>query len=86
MCCINGCRGEQIAAYSSQMYTTEEEAAAAWNTRKPMDRIVEQLEEKKKRYEEEKQQSKGLDRAIFNNYKKIIDKAIDIVKEVTGYE
>lgn len=60
---------------------TAEMFLKAFDESVPMDRIVEQLEEKKKRYEDEKQQSKGLDRAIFYYYEKIIDKAIEIVKE-----
>lgn len=51
----------------SDRYHTEESAIEAWNTRKPMERIVEQLEEQqnKNRYENHHDDwNVGLDQAI----------------------
>lgn len=39
------CRG--YVFYSYVYYSTQERAIEAWNTRKPMDKVVEQLEENK---------------------------------------
>lgn len=64
---------------------TEEKAIKAWNTRKPMERILERLEEMKMRYfltiantGDEK-----LD-AIYEEIGNAIDKAIEITKEEGG--
>lgn len=66
---------------------TEEKAIKAWNTRKPMEKIVERLEEIKMRYfltiantGDEK-----LD-AVYEAVGNAIDKAIEIIKEEGGTE
>ena len=41
------------------IHDSKEEAINAWNTRKPMDRIVEQLEERRKGYERSLQNTMG---------------------------
>ena len=68
-----GCKINYPQAYDTYA-TTEEEAIKYWNTRKPMERIVEQLEE-----------AKGTvfidGKPMYNEDDFIdIDKAIDIVK------
>jgi Lar family restriction alleviation protein len=45
-----GCACHQCGAKSWQHSRTEEEAIKHWNTRKPMERIMEQLEDKKVEY------------------------------------
>lgn len=61
--------------FGLKLVETEEEAITAWNTRKPIDRIVEQLEAEKYRGME------GLEpiKVAFNFG---INKALDIVKGV----
>lgn len=63
---------------STKLYFTEKEAIKAWNTRKPMERILERLEEKAKEYTND-----DLSYRIpwFG-----IEEAIEIVKEEGGIE
>ena len=66
------CENKQCMASVGNYSYTKEEAIKAWNTRKPMERIVERLEELKQRAWDEK-------------YQTLCD-AIDIVKEEGGKE
>ena len=63
---------------------TEEEAIEAWNTRKPIDKVVERLEEKKSTLERmariEKQIGSTYKRKQFERGAKEIGVAIEIVK------
>lgn len=55
---------------STLTFITKEEAIKAWNTRKPMERIIERLEEEKSDWNDD--------------YNVPIKKAIEIVKEEGG--
>ena len=55
------------------IYDTREEAIKTWNTRKPMERIVERLEESKTNFSR-----MGTLQSAY--YDKGLDKAIEIVK------
>lgn len=60
---------------------TKAEAIAAWNTRKPVDRILKRLEERKGGYVERYAKTfEPTSRAAYESY----DEAIDIVKEELG--
>ena len=64
----------------------EQKAIEAWNTRKPMDRIVEQLEECYERYEdleyyEHLENGRSLDFEYCHGKKDGVNEAIEIVKE-----
>lgn len=74
-----GCQG------GSHAFKTVEEAITAWNTRNPMEQIVERLEGYKNEYLQREQDAKdaGLDRhADLNGIKAyMMDAIIEIVKE-----
>ena len=62
-----------------------EEAIKAWNTRKPMDRIVERLEEQQKLYEKAREATGWIpDKANYSGFSKAFEKVITIVKEEGG--
>ena len=67
---------DESCASMGRLHTTEQGAIEQWNTRKPMEKIVERLEEKAKEYTND-----DLSRRIpwFG-----IDEAIEIVKEEGG--
>lgn len=56
-------------------------AAQDWNTRKPMERIVEQLEEQKKNYKWQYLGYENYHNDMNYNICKFIDKAIEIVRK-----
>ena len=64
-----------------EKFFTEEEAIKHWNTRKPMERIVERLEERHKFYENRFEEMSGTDRDVedWGSIKSYAD-AIEIVK------
>lgn len=64
---------------NSGWYKTDEEAIKAWNTRKPMERIIERLEEEKERKISATKTEINLRKAHFK-------KAIEICKEEGGIE
>lgn len=47
------CKNTPFCCIMTAGHKTEKGAIKAWNTRKPMEQIVERLEEEKKKYEEE---------------------------------
>lgn len=66
------------------LFTTKEEAITAWNTRKPMERIVERLEEELALSDKEKLRCINEDALQFDiakGYATGIYNAIEIVKE-----
>lgn len=70
------------------IYDTKEHAITAWNTRKPMERIVERLEEESKFWQRMKQEelSTTKDIELINRYDAFeiaINNAIEIVKDET---
>jgi hypothetical protein len=67
------------------VYACGDKAIEAWNTRKPMERIVERLEEMKMRYflTIGNTGSANLD-SVYEEVGDCIDKAIEIVKEEGG--
>lgn len=71
----------------SDFYDYEYEAIEAWNTRKPMERIVEHLEEELKLADEEKRRCVAENMLQFDSakgYANGIYNAIEIVKEEGG--
>lgn len=72
----------------SDRYHTQEEAIKQWNTRKPMERIIERLEEEADKWRDTQKQD--LDNGYNNRFAcgmtMGLDNAIDIVKEVGGIE
>jgi Lar family restriction alleviation protein len=81
MCLKCGCK--------TKLYNTKESAIKAWNTRKPMERIVERLEEESVLSEEERERSREqnpLQYERVDSYICAIDNAIEIVKEEGGIE
>ena len=77
----------QHCLVESTYYDTKEEAIKAWNTRKPMDRIVERLEKEGQKMSEAKSMIKyGKASPSSHRYYKAISvkKAIEIVKEEGG--
>lgn len=75
---------------STQTFLTEEEAIEAWNTRKPMERIVERLEEKALEHENNGDRYKhgGWHELANTQYEKscTFDEAIEIVKKGGGVD
>lgn len=64
--------------FGLEQRSTREEAISAWNTRKPIERIVERLEE-----ESHTAKTKPTDLGFVNEYKWVfLKEAIEIVKEV----
>ena len=76
-----GVRCYECQAGTMQYFRTEEDAIKQWNTRKPLERIVEQLEERHKFYENRFAEMSGTDRDIedWGSIKSYAD-AIEIVK------
>lgn len=74
-CKSRKCCAFYIGYCDEGLYNTKTEAIKGWNTRKPMDRIVEQLEEAKG-----KPYTDGVHMYNENDFIEI-DKAIEIVKE-----
>lgn len=69
--------------------TTKEEAIEAWNTRKPMQEIVERLENESRYSEEAKEYARVNNPLQFercDSYLSAIDNAIQIVQEVGGID
>lgn len=71
------CKNEECGVEMSICFLSQEELAKQWNTRKPMERIIERLEEEATEYED--------------NFGELIDCipehiAIEIVKEEGGIE
>lgn len=71
---------------STKLYFTEKEAIKAWNTRKPMERILERLETELELSDKEKRRADmfQFDRAV--GYSHGISNAIDFIKEEGGVE
>ena len=83
-CMECGCRTKLFECYGNTTKThedTKQEAIEAWNTRKPMERIIEQLTESKEHYRRlwNKNQDDE-DYGALSAY----ENAIDIVKEEGG--
>ena len=68
----------------SGWFKTKDEAIATWNTRKPMERIVERLEEESRLAEEEKERllkQNPIHFDIARGYANSLAVAVEIVKE-----
>lgn len=75
--------GGKISTYEWYDKDAEEKAIAAWNNRKPMDRIVERLEEGRKLNIELWESSSWMpDKTMYGNLAKGYEEAIAIVKGV----
>lgn len=78
------CKNTPFCCSLVAIHKTKEEAIAAWNTRKPMERIVERLEEESRLAEEEKERllkQNPIHFDIARGYANSLAVAIEIVKE-----
>ena len=65
----------------------EQKAIEAWNTRKPMQNIVERLEENLQKIEEKRKMAESeADKLRFFNFEMALRKAVSIVKEEGGID
>lgn len=83
------CENEQCMASVGNYSQSKEKAIEAWNTRKPMERIVEQLEECYERYEdleynEHLENGQSLDFEYCHGKKDGVNESIEIVIEEDG--
>ena len=91
-CMECGCRTKLFECYGNTTKThedTKQEAIEAWNTRKPMEQIVERLEEELKLSDIEKERCIRENPLQFDEakgYSTGISNAIDFVKEEGGIE
>lgn len=67
---------DECDMYTSYQFSNEKKAIEHWNTRKPMERIVDRLEMK--------QPTSWEYDAYWNGVKETLDEAIEIVKEEGG--
>lgn len=71
----------------TKLYNTKASAIKAWNTRKPMQNIVERLEENLQKIEEKRKMAESeADKLRFFNFEMALRKAISIVKEEGGID
>lgn len=89
-CYNRGC----VCAAHTYCYYDKEEAIRDWNTRKPMERIIERLEEKteflkdytKYGNKNAKQQEKSYSTMMMYEVSDLVEDLIDVVKEEGGIE
>ena len=83
------CTKERISDGYFNEYCTDEEIAELWNTRKPMERIVERLEQQRKQYKRRAEEQEGVNLTVKISEKFFgkacsYEHAIKIVKEESG--
>ena len=88
-CKSSKCCAFYIGYCDEGLYDTRTKAVEAWNTRKPMQNIVERLEECYERYEdleyyEHLENGRSLDFEYCHGKKDGVNEAIEIVKEEGG--
>ena len=85
------CKDENCIGYTTSIkYQTQEEAIEKWNTRKPMERIVERLKKERIEMKEEREEAIEYEdeQIVFatNNQIRAFDYSLRVIKEEGGLE